>query len=158
MSLRQCQPVGEAGTPWAEIVAGTHSRVQAYQTASSGVQILQPMDESILSCMTRRTDAIFMTNLETMCSSNNLGIIDNVTLSHKNTHIIDEWTATSRPCGIPILLLTGKHTFCQEMLIIILPLQTDHHSYTIPSADYILPNKMLIIKVILTCCSHIMFL
>ena len=44
MRLGQCQPVGEAGTPWAEIVAGTHSRVQAYQTASSEAQTLQPIN------------------------------------------------------------------------------------------------------------------
>ena len=78
MRLRQCRPVGEAGTPLAETEAGTHSQVRAFQTASSGAQILQPMDDSILSCMTRRTDvlnAIFKTNLETMCPSNNLGII-----------------------------------------------------------------------------------
>ena len=65
MRLGQCRPVGEAGTPLAETVAGTHSLVQAFQTASSEAQILQPMDDSILSCMTRQTDvsnAIFMKN------------------------------------------------------------------------------------------------
>jgi len=34
-------PVGEAGTPWVGIEAGTHSQDQAFQTASSEVQILQ---------------------------------------------------------------------------------------------------------------------
>ena len=45
----QCQPVGEAGTPWAEIVAGSHSRAQASQTVSSEAQTLRPMDDLTLS-------------------------------------------------------------------------------------------------------------
>ena len=45
----QCQPVGEAGTPWAEIVAGSHSRARASQTVSSEAQTLQPMDDLTLS-------------------------------------------------------------------------------------------------------------
>ena len=45
MRLRQCWPVGEAGTPLAETVAGTHFQVQAFQTASNEAQILRPMDD-----------------------------------------------------------------------------------------------------------------
>ena len=43
--LVQCQPVEEAGTPWAEIVAGTHFQDRAYQTALSEAQTRRPMDD-----------------------------------------------------------------------------------------------------------------
>merc|ERR1719205_49045 len=41
-------PVGEAGTPWAEIVAGTHSRARASQTVSSEAQTLRLVE--VASC------------------------------------------------------------------------------------------------------------
>ena len=50
--------MGEAGTPLAETEAGTHSQVQAFQTALSGAQIRQPMDDSILSSKTRQRDVL----------------------------------------------------------------------------------------------------
>ena len=49
MRLGEYQPVGEAGTPWAETEAGTRCLVQAFQTASNEAQTLQPVEDLALS-------------------------------------------------------------------------------------------------------------